>query len=273
MTAAATTPRRRFNAATFAKVRDLHERGATAGERSAAGARMKALADSAGLSLAEAIARTDPPKPATPVSIFEELFNSPAFRAAHAERQARRAAMRETTLAALGSEEAVWAHDAREAAITAACRPLITPKAIIGGTMDTLQGWDGGRYDGMPEAVKAAVSAVIPIANLREAWAEFEAWERLYTVREAFFEHYEHPVALRARISHLEHLLDTLPARSMHDLRTRLDWMEYLNTREWNRGNPEDGQLLVQLRDDIERMGARLKDAEIRAAGRVTPET
>ena len=268
MTATAIRPRKRFNAATFAKVRDRHERGATEGERSAAGARMTALAESAGLTLAEAIAKTDPPKPATPVSIFEQLFNSPAFRAAHAERQARRAAVRETTLAALGSEEAVWAPHARETAVTAACQPLIIQKAIIGGTMDTLQGWDGGRYDGMPEAVKTAVSAAVPIANLREAWAEFEAWEQLYSVREAFFEHYEHPVAVRARISHLEHLLDTLPARSMNDLRTRLDWMTYLNTREWNRGNPEDGALLVQLRDDIERMGARLKDAEARATGR-----
>lgn len=267
--------RKRFNAETFAKVRHLHEQGTTEGERTAAGARMKALAESAGLSLAEAIARTDPPKPPAPVNIFEELFRSPAFQAQQAARQARRAAVRQTALAALGSEEAVWALTERERVLKAACAPLVTKKAIIGGEMDTLQGWSShGRYSSMTKAVQSAISGAIPVETLRAAWSEYQDWENLYTMREAFCDLLDgHQVWGSARVAYLEHLLDTLPAHSMGDLRARLDWMDYLNDRESHRGNPEDGALLAQLRDDIERMGARLKDAEARAAGRSTPET
>ena len=129
--------------------------------------------------------------------------------------------------------------------------------------MDTLQGWDGGRWGQLPPAAQAAVAgAYASPASVREAWAEFRFWEKLADDRVAFFEHHDHDVRVRGRTSFIEHLLDTMPARSMGDLRARLDWMQHLHDRGWNRSDPEDGELLAVLRADVERMGARLREQD-----------
>ncbi|CAO4167536.1 hypothetical protein [Methylorubrum extorquens] len=256
------------NLDTFAKVRALHDRTTNPGEKAAAASRMEALAHSAGMTVAEAVSNLDAPKPppTAPRNIFEDLFNTPEFRAQRAERQREYAERRTAALAEYGSEDAVWERSAREQALEAACRPVIVRKLIINGKMDTLQGWDGGRWGQLPPAAQAAVSsAYAPPASVREAWAEFRFWEKLADDRVAFFEHHDHDVRVRGRISFVEHLLDTMPARSMGDLRARLDWMQHLHDRGWNRGDPEDGELLTALRADIERMGARLWEQDAAA--------
>ncbi len=80
-------------------------------------------------------------------------------------------------------------------------------------------------------------------------------------MREAFWGDYEHPVAIRARLAQIERLLDTLPARSMRGLRARLDWMAHLAEQESHRGRIEEGRLVAQLRDDVERLGARVRES------------
>ncbi|MCJ2031308.1 Lrp/AsnC family transcriptional regulator [Methylobacterium sp. J-043] len=250
---------------TFAKVRALHDSATSPGEKAAAAGRMKALATKVGMTVTEAVSKLDAPMapPAAPRSIFEDLFNTPEFRAQRAERQREHADRRAAALAEYGSEDAVWEPGDREQALEAACHPVIVCKPIINGEMDTLQGWDGGRWAQLPPAAQAAVSsAYAPPASVCEAWAEFRYWEKIADDRVAFSEHHDHDVRVRGRLSFIEHLLDTMPARSMGDLRARLDWMQHLHDRGWNRGDPEDGELLAALRADTERMGARLREQD-----------
>lgn len=243
----------------FAKVRNLHVHGATAGERAAAGTRMEVLAKNAGLTVAQAVARLTPAPAAQPINIFEELFNSPAFKAQAAAREVQRAQERADALARYGSAEAVWAETENERLLKVACAPFVIERPILGGMLPTLEHWSGGRYTEMSKAVQAAVVAAYPAETVRATWIEFQAWSALYTDRAAFDRDYEHALPVRARVAALEHRLDTLPARSMNDLRARLDWMDFLNVSAWNRGNPEDALLLGQLRADCERLGDTLR--------------
>lgn len=248
---------------TFAKVRALHDRATIPGEKAAAARQMQALAKKAGLTVTQAKAQLDrpAPKPAGPGSFFEELFNSPEFRAQHAERERERAERRAVAIAEYGSEEAVWAKTEWESALERACRPVVTRKPIIGGEMDTLMGWDGGCIDKLPPPARAAVLEAYPLpATVNGAWAELSAWEKLADDRCAFCPDYTPDVQTMARTRILEHLLDTLPARGMRDLRARLAWMQRLLDLGFHRGIRDDQQCLNALRDDIERMGRRLKD-------------
>ena len=259
---------------TFAKVRALHDSTTNAGEKASAAARMKTLARQAGMTVDQAIGQLDKPAPEIVAfktidlnEVFGGLFNTPEARAHRAARDQRYAERRVTALAEYGSEDAVWAPNAREQALELACRPLVVRKAIIGGEMDTLQGWDGIASQ-IPPDVQAAVASAYPSpASVRDAWTEYLFWENVADDRVAFWDLYEHGVRVRARTGYVENLLDTLPARAMGDLRARLDWMQHINEREWNRGNPEDGILLATLRADIERMGQRIVERETSHAG------
>ncbi len=194
------------------------------------------------------------------VSGFAAVLASAPMQEARTLRNARRARLREEALATLGSEAALWEPTPEEALLVAACQPLIVEVPIVGGTMETLEGWYGGGYDGVPVAVREALLAAIPVTEIAAAWCEFGVWERLYAMREAFWGDYEHPVAIRARLAQIERLLDTLPARSMRGLRARLDWMAHLAEQESHRGRIEEGRLVAQFRDDVERLGARVRE-------------
>lgn len=155
----------------------------------------------------------------------------------------------------------MFAETEHERALEAACRPLIVRKPIIGGDMDTLLGWDFiGGGDFRPE-VREAVSAAydLPIRP-REAWEEWQGWDRLYRDREAFFRDYGFPVWVEARRHVVEELLNEAPAKSMNDLRARLSWIDYLKSIDVLGQRPRDDALLATLRADIERMGARIRD-------------
>jgi hypothetical protein len=250
-----------FDLDRFAKIRRLHDSTTNGGEKAAAAARMTSMAGKAGLSVEQAVSKLDAPKPSTPSHFFNELFNSPEARAQRAEREQRQADRRAIALAEYGSEDAVWAETEHEIALKTACRPVVVRKPIIGGEMDTLMGWSGGRLCDMPREVREAVSKAYPLpATVHEAWAELTAWEKLADDRCAFFRDYELGVRARARIAILEHLLDTLPAHGMRDLRARLDWMQHVLDLGFSRDIHEDQACLDALRADIERIGQRVRE-------------
>lgn len=248
---------------TFEKIRALHDSTTNAGEKASAAARMKTLARKAGLTVDEAVSKLDAPPPAPkPSSFFEDLFNRPEFCAQRAEQDRRKADRRAAALKEYGSEDAVWQPCEWEQALEAACRPVVVRKPIINGESDTLQGWDGGYFERMPAEVRAAVASAYPLpVTVREAWAELQFWDKLYDDRNAFGDH-DHRVWVRARTAYVEHLLDTLPAKSINDLLGRVDWMGYLNDRGYSRDVHEDAALLATLRADIERMGQRIREQD-----------
>lgn len=186
---------------------------------------------------------------------FAAMLNTPEMRAARAERQRVRGEIRDRALAEYGSEEAAWEPCGREKALEAACAGLIELKPIRGGDLVTLEGWNGGSFDRLSTDVRAAVAAAWPVpASPREAWAELSHWRKRRDERRAFFEDHEDVVWIQAREALIEHLLDTLPAGSLNDIRARLDWMDYRNEIDCPRGVEREGVLLARLRADIERM-------------------
>ncbi len=106
---------------TFAKVRALHDRASTPGEKAAAASRMEALARSAGMTVAEAVSKLDTRKPKTRaeamVDAFNEIFNSPEARAQRAKVEADRLAKCREIMSRYDTEQAVFADTPREAAL------------------------------------------------------------------------------------------------------------------------------------------------------------
>lgn len=192
---------------------------------------------------------------------FAAMLNTPEMVAARSERARIRNELRARALAEYGSEEAVWAPCDREKALEAVCSGLIVLKPIRGGDLVTLEGWNGGSYDRLPPEVQAAVAAAWTVpGSPRAAWAELTHWRKRRDERRAFFEDHEDVVWLQAREALIEHLLDTLPAVSLNDVRARLDWMDYRNDLDCSRGPEREGVLLARLRADIERMADAIRD-------------
>jgi hypothetical protein len=245
---------------TFAKTVVQRDRAATAGERAAAQTAMAALARRAGITVEEALARTGPKPP--PRNPFEEIFNSPAFQAESRAREAKRATRRAAVEAAGGNAQSVFDETDLEARLRTACAPLIVQVPIIGGLMDTLQGWHSESFARMPEAVARAVEAAAPTDGLKEVWSAYQSLERLADDRQAFFRDYEHGVCLRAYLTVIEHRLDTLPALTMNDLRARMAWLDHIIARDWHRGPPEDTVLIRQLKADVERLWTSVRTSK-----------
>jgi hypothetical protein len=245
---------------TFAKVRALHDRTDSPGEKAAAMLKMQTLARKAGMSVEQAVSTLDAPAP-KPSSFFEDLFNTPEFQAERAERELKRAEKCRELLAEYGSEDAVWADTEREAALRLACEPLLGP----GETWNTIYRLDGwGAYDPrarMPKSVRLAVAEAWPLpTTTAAAWAEYEAAEKLDRDRCAFCPDYSPHSWAEARRYLLEDLCQKLPARSLNDIRARLSWMEHVARLDMARSWEEQEPALSTLRADIERMGARIRD-------------
>ncbi|MHC2019972.1 hypothetical protein [Methylobacterium sp. CM6247] len=250
---------------TFAKVRALHDRTDSPGEKAAAMMKMQTLARKAGMSVEQALSTLDASKPKTQAQAaadaFNEFFNTPEMRAERAERERRRAAKCRDLLAEYGSEDAVWADTEREAALRRACEPLLGP----GETWNTVYRLDGwGAYESpsrMPESVRRAVAEAWPLpATTAAAWAEYEAAEKLDSDRCAFLPDYAPHSWAEARRYVLEDLCQTLPARSLNDIRSRLSWMEHVAKLDMARSWEEQEPALRTLRADIERMAVRIRD-------------
>ena len=245
---------------TFQKVRALHDRTDSPGEKAAAMLKMQTLARKAGMSVEQAMSTLDAPPP-KPSNFFEDLFNTPEFRAERAERELKRAAKCRDLLAEYGSEDAVWADTERDAALRRACEPLLGPGETW-NTIYRLDGWHG--YDPrsrMPESVRRAVTEAWPLpTTTAAAWAEYEAAEKLDSDRCAFCPDYSPHSWAEARRYLLEDLCQNLPARSLNDIRARLSWMEHVGRLDMARSWEQQEPALSTLRADIERMGARIRD-------------
>lgn len=176
---------------TFQKVRALHDRTDSPGEKAAAMLKMQTLARKAGMSVEEAVSTLDAPGPMSEAqaaaSAFSDFFNTPEFRAERAERERKRAAKCRDLLAEYGSEDAVWADTDREAALRQACEPLLGPGESW-NTIYRLDGWHGYDPDSrMPASVRRAVTEAWPLPKTTAAaWAEYEAAEKLDSDRCAF---------------------------------------------------------------------------------------
>jgi len=252
---------------TFAKVRALHDSTTNPGEKASAADRMKALAGKAGMTVDQALSKLDEP-PVTIVAsatvdmgdAFNAFFNTPQMRADRAERERLRAERRAVLLVEYGSEAAVFDDTPLEAALRAACEPLLGPGEIWDGIY-RLDGW--GMLDSratMPESVRRAVSTGWPMpTTVVEAWAEFEAAEKIADARCAFcYEHTPHAF-VEGRRYLIEALLNTLPARSLNDLLARGAWLEFWARAEISQSTDERLSVVTTLRADIERMGQRLR--------------
>lgn len=259
------------NLDTFAKVRALHDRTENPGEKASAAGRMKALAKAAGMTVAEALSKLDTPAPISSAqaaaSAFNDFFNTPEMRARRAEREFERLAKCRALLDEYGTESAVWADTEREAALRHACEPLLG-QGETWNTIYRLDGW--GSLDSpsrMPDSVRRAVTDAWPVpATVAEAWAEYAAADKQDGDRCTFCPDYSPHSWAEARRYVLEGLCNTLPARSLNDIRARLSWMEHLNGLEIASDPAEERVRLATLRADIERMGAtvsrRVADAK-----------
>jgi hypothetical protein len=255
---------------TFDKVRALHDSTTSPGEKEAAAGRMKALANSVGLTVEQAIAELDKTKPVAPLSpnltdFFRDMMNTPEHRAWEEQREQKRAARRAVALAEYGSEDAVWEPCERERALEDACRRYIVRRPIINGEMDTLQGWDGGGWARLTSEVQAAIADVYAMPETVGAtWEEFLYWEKRIEDQCAFSPYVEHPLCVRARVAFLEDRLDTLPACSVSDLKARVSWLQFEVERGFVASQETNRLRLDTLSGDIARMGDKLREAEAR---------
>lgn len=250
---------------TFAKVRVLHDRTTNPGEKAAAAARLQALASKAGLTVDQAVSRLDAPKPApktraqATADAFAEFMNRPEFMAQRQAREARRRAEAAAIVERYGSEEALFADTPIETALRAACAPLLGPGETW-RTVHHLDGWGAlASRDRMPASVRAAISRAWPMPEtVATTWAEFEAADRLASARYTVDDLCDPHLFVQARQHLLEELLNTLPARDIHDMRARLDWMDHLADGEVSSDPRDDRIRLATLRADIDRMGERV---------------
>lgn len=208
--------------------------------------------------------------PPGPRNFFEDLFNSPEFKARDAERERERAERRAAALAEYGSEDAVFADTDREAALRQACDPLtVWDQRPRWRGCYTLAGW--GDMDGkqaMPAGVREAVAQGWPYPEtVAAAWTEFQAAEALDSARYAFEPNYTPHEWVQARGYVLEEALDTMPAHSLRDLRARMSWLEHLSKLQVQWAHADDLIRYATLRADIERMGARLREQDAGSAG------
>ncbi|WP_156376070.1 hypothetical protein [Methylobacterium sp. Leaf117] len=244
----------------FAKVRALHDCTNSTGEKASAAGRMEALAKAEGMTVGEAVSKLDVSIP-KPANFFEDLFNTPEFRAERAEWEAKRQTKAATLVEEYGSEDAVFADTPMEAALRAACELLLGP----GQTWQTIHEIDGwGQLHGpdtMPASVRKAVSEAWPLpTTMAAAWAEYEASEKLIGDRYTIDRYCDPWVFVNARCYVVEELCNTLPARSLNDIRARLSWIEFWASNEVRQDPNEYRINLATLRADIERMSARLKE-------------
>lgn len=237
----------------LAKIRRLHDSTTNAGEKAAAAARMKVIAERAGITVETALSKLDSPKPSPLRNPFEELFNSPEAKAERAVREQRRATRRAAALAEHGSEEAVFAESAWEHRLRLVCEPL-AERHPEHGYIRNLDGWSGlGSI--VPRSIIAAVSSAYRLPHtVVEALAEYEFWEGVLDDRCAFSRDYPGELWIDARRHIVEELCDTLPATGAQDVQARLEWMRHLVNADIPRSTLETTCLINRLTADVSSM-------------------
>jgi hypothetical protein len=234
------------------KVRELMDRGATAGEQAAARAKAERLAAQAGMTLQQALSTLDTSPSASPArnifAGFDDWMESrePGYKARlaaeRAERERKRLARCRELLRQYGSEDAVFAPTAIEEALRVALEPLNDPENHLWG----YQGYSGGNLTpAMWEAVRGAVR--VP-ETVQEAWAAYQAHEARQDDRCAFFPDYTPHQWVEVWRDALEHLLDNLRTPSAEGIKARLAWMREVA----NLGHARDMHRDIELIDALE---------------------
>ena len=252
---------------TFAKILALHDSTSNPGEKAAAAARMKVLARKAGFTVEQAVSKLDTPKSKSPAramaNSFAEFMSRPEFVAERNEREARRRIEVAAILERHGSEGAVFADTPMEEALRVSCEPLLGPYETW--EMDYhLHGWGslGSRHQ-MPATVRDAVCQAWPMPETVAAtWAEYEATDRLTRERYTVDGYYEPHLFTEARQQLVAEILNTLPARSLHDMRARGAWLGHWADGEAEQSRDDHRAAVATLRADIERMGQRLRERD-----------
>lgn len=186
---------------------------------------------------------------------FASVIRSPAYQAREVAYQQGRADRRALVLAKhVGDECAAFRDTEMENALRNACKPLLGPGETWLG-LHRLAGWDCcDSFDDMPDILLTVVSDAWPMPKTVEgAWIEFRATEARTADRNAFSEDYSPPAFVEARQRVVQVLLDSLPAKSLADLRTRLSWLDWLNELGAPRVDVQRVRLEI-LRGDIERI-------------------
>ena len=264
---------------TFAKVRALHDRTDSPGEKAAAAGRMEALAKSAGMTVAEAMSKLDTvaqasskPHGQSASPSWDDVFNNPFWQKARADADRERSAKWRRVLAEYGSEEAVFASTPWEVALERACARFVVRKPTTGWRIGSLWGWDiFCPGDPAPEIVEAVSQAYPLPASVQDAWSEFRAWDKLGRDREAHSCGAGDPAPwVRARGDLIERLVNTMPATSLDDIRARLSWMEFLNSLESAPDPKVEAVRLAALRADVEALAVHFGQASIRPSSSTT---
>ncbi|WP_010137901.1 helix-turn-helix domain-containing protein [Oceanicola sp. S124] len=257
------------------RLQTLMARGATEGERSAARGRAEMLAQRAGLSLSDALSKLDEQPAAKPKGMFDGFDDwmeakEPGWKARSAAERAQREAARlkrcEELLREFGSEEAVFAETAEEAALRKALAPLADKTKGFSG----FDGWVSGRPT---EAMWQAMGAALPFPETAQgALDELRGLEGLTDARCAFFPDYSEGDHVYARISALTALLDGMSDPTEAGIRARLKWIAAVAHSEIARDPGFDQELAATLQADFE-LFTRSRGKNTRRASRAERQT
>lgn len=259
----------------FRKVLELMNRGATAGERSAARRGAEAMARGAGMSLSEAEAMVSGGTRSQPTSFFDGfddwmerrepgyLARKTAERAARDERDALR---RVEVLQKYGSEEALFARTRHETLLDAAIDSIATWRFWTGTDgvryrqAETLDGKaaDFWHVSAITPAIRKAVTEAYPWpSDLSAALQEVKEWDQLALDRGLFLGsdgsrgEWTHYPEVQCRILLLEHELEVgRPATSWEDLQARFDWKRFEYERQGIDKEERDASFLDRIEAD-----------------------
>lgn len=257
----------------FRKVYALVTGGATDGERVAAQARARKIAERAGMSLNEAVSQLDSqPKP-KPANFFEGFADwmeekEPGYKAKRArevvEREQRYASRRAEILKQFGTAKAFLDPTPNERLILKAAEPFIAelgePYEDACGTwrrpISSFAGVHSHFFnldDVDPEAIMAIKAAIPFPETICGAFEELKVWDKLNDDRAHFYGHHEYyyelPVELRIEL--LREVMRTQPVTSWGDLEARFHYKSYAWQRQWIDPKDFDDPEWSRLFDDV----------------------
>lgn len=248
-----------LDAERFAKVWKLANNGATEGERAAARSRAEAMASSAGLSLADAVARHFDSAPTRPDNPFYAFFNSPEMRAERAERARRDAIKRDRVLREYGSVRALFDPTPWEIALRKAVESfsVIMPYACISGVERTYVAVMDGEISGDcikgTDRAKEAIAAAYPMPiSIGAAMEEVKQWNKLRWGR-GLFHHYGYTpdAEVLVRNAMVEKFLETTPVSAWQDMEDRFAWKKYEWESQWIEPQERDDPFMDRLEEDF----------------------
>lgn len=253
----------------FAKVWALANRGATEGERAAGRSRAEAMASSAGLSLADAVARLFDSAPMRPDNPFYAFFHSPEKRAEMAERARRDAIKRDRVLREYGSVRALFDRTPWEIALRKAVESfsIIMPYACISGVERTYVAVMDGEISGDciegTDRAKEAIAAAYPMPiSIGAAMEEVKQWNKLRWDRGLFHHYGYNPDAeVLVRNAMIEKFLEVVPVCNWQDMEDRFAWKRYEWESQWLEPQERDDPFMDRLQEDFRILRAKFEAA------------